>query len=412
MHNIKKTLIIAALSAMPVASFAGCSTVESSIKPEIGEEFEYLKNLEEGAYYVLHSDKTYEKLITGDTSFKDEVANMPSDKRTIWFKEDWENVPTLYKDDSLIYYSKAEIDEQFAFERFEDFGYTVGVRALTPTESRRYSIATDQDKKQTYPGGDTDDILLLSNENVLIDKFAGVELRAPREAEPGEEGYVPEEAPVTRCGTIKGLNKNGTYDAEVWDGTQKYTFKWKADVRALGSMETAVTHDFTFSSDTVIKIDIPEDFKTGYYMINAKGFFRYVPDSTTYNENTDFNVPSAYSMDKGDENENEGSAENLDPRIKEAETLANIYNDEQKGTFPIDEAGQIYVKVYVNSSDEEMKGVDALVETPSGANIKMIKNGTEFSLVFIAEETGIYTVRVYGLNGKEMTIDAGYVEEQ
>lgn len=407
--------ILKLISILMILSLMGCSTVKDETPKDVKSENNNLKNIKDGEYYILHSDNTIDPLYLGDPSFED-IATAPSDSRTIWFKEDWDQVPTMYLGDSLVFYSTKELDEQFTYERFEDYGYTVGVRNLKETQSKRYSVGTKADDKNTYPEGDTDELLLLSNENVIIDKFAGVDLRAPEEPNPIEDIEIKEEAPVTRSGTIKGLNKDGIYEAEVWDGTKKYVYKWKADVRALGSMEVYQTNDYEFTSDILIKATIPEEFKTGYYMINGAGLFRYVKDSTHYDENTDFNERNITDEDENDRNAEKINKEEADLTGTQYDTrstnTSSVYNDEQKSTFTLNKTGQVYVKVYVNAAEEEMHGLDALIETPGGQTLKMTKDGTEFSLVFITEETGTYIVKVYGLKGKEISIDAGFLEEE
>ena len=56
-------------------------------------------------------------------------------------------------------------------------------------------------------------------------------------------------------------------------------------------MQVYESNDYEFLSSNIVKVNIPEWFNSGYYMINGLGLFRYVVGSS-YDESTNFNVPN------------------------------------------------------------------------------------------------------------------------
>ena len=62
------------------------------------------EGLESGNFYIRHKNNSCEPLYLGEVTFEG-VANTPDNSRVCWFKEDYENIPTLYEGESLILYS-------------------------------------------------------------------------------------------------------------------------------------------------------------------------------------------------------------------------------------------------------------------------------------------------------------------
>ena len=416
MHH-KKTAVCALISA--TLMLTACSYDFSSLTSIVGgsdknteEDTSYLSKLESGTYYVRHSDNTCDPVYLGDASFDEgDTVNNPNDNRTVWYRDDKKEIPTLYMGDDLIMYSTEEFDETFIFERFEEYGYTFGIRHLQSTESGRYKISTDPDDRCTYPEGDTDAILELTNDNVILDSISGVPFREPEENENGD--YVTESL-LTRSNTIKNLDEGKKYDVEVYNGTKGYTYTWKADVWVLGSMEVETTHKFSFESETIITIDIPSGYHSGYYMINGQGLFRYVADGQYYDANTDFNVPNF------DEN-NEGSSEADLTNVGES-GVVNAYDESnnsstdlengEKGnstqyrdsavtsSFNLESIERIVVNAKINGaqSTEELQEISAIVVSPSGNRIQMNRFDTTFTSNIMPDEAGLYQIEIYGLS--------------
>lgn len=385
--------------------------IESSTFEEI------LKDLTEDTYYVVNNGQFCAPLYIGHGTFEvGETSTSPSDDRVLWFKEDWEQIPTVYAGDMIIFYSESELDEEFIFERFEDFGYTIGVRGLKLTPSGRYRISTKAESMTTYPESDTDVILYYQQENVILDKIGNIELRSEN---------------ISRCGTIMNLVKDATYPVEIYEGTVLSQQAFKADVRVLGSMETYVSYDFEFINEKIIKITIPTFFNSGYYCINGIGLFRYVAGNS-YNDNTNFNVPNEEVSDSENNtgsgfdwikdvisgnyddyedynSENSGSGVIIE---QDTEIYTNEFDD-VKTNFEVTDLQeykvevltkgnkQIYAEVFINEDvpfDAEFTNVYMLVEGPDGELYKTVSTDYQEWYCYIeSAKEGIYTVKFYNL---------------
>ena len=405
--KIKKilTIILACTVMMPLIS--GCKG-ETAAASENKEDYSCLTNLKSGMFYVRHKDNSCEPLVMGDPNFSD-ITTYADPERVVWFKDDAKSVPTLYPGDSLILYSKEEFEESFTFERFNDLGYTFGVRSLTQTESGRYKVSTDKDKKCTYPGNSTDEILRFDNENVTIDEIAGIPLRAPNigdyingDGDINENAYQ-DASQVSPAGTIKGLKKDFSYDVKVFDGTTEHDYTWTADTWALSSMEAETTHRFDYESEVVINIYIPESYHSGYYTVNSIGMFRYVTEDS-FDENTDFNIPNLIE-DEEDSTAytNIGESQVVgEYSLKEGSTSRD---DMATAVFKVETKDPVIATISFPENKEAKPKITANVVSPSGKRYRMEEEGGSYSLYLIPEETGSFTVEIYGLDGQKAVVN-------
>ena len=165
----KYTKIISCLCVISIIALNGCSrkkqnneTAASKGEEQSSSEQTGIsintKNLENGSYYVVHQDGSMEPLYFGNATFEQNTIGGPSNDRVVWFKEDKAKIPTMFLGDTLIYYSQDQLTEIFNIERFEDFGPTVGICGITPSQTGRLVVSTDSDSPKTYPGSDADGI--------------------------------------------------------------------------------------------------------------------------------------------------------------------------------------------------------------------------------------------------------------
>jgi len=359
----------------------------------------YLENLEDDCYYVRDKNNNCKEVYFGTGTFDwGDISTYPSDDRVLWFKEDFEEIPTLYRGDSLIYYTQEELIEEFTFERFEDYGYSIGICGLTETTSGRYSISTDPSDCNTYPYSDTDEILQLTNDIAIIDTLGGVALRS-RGDNQVENDYL------TRSGSIKGLKKDNSYKAEIYEGTIRNEYTFKADVRILGSMEVTESTDYVFESEKIINIRIPGEFKSGYYMINGVGLFRYVAGDS-YDDKTDFNVPNLIEeLTSNDDYEaNKGTYISENVTANEESYDENTPENTQTKAIPIEEKGKALVLVNLEGITDYSK-IEVTLTSPSGTSYKLDREDKTYKKEIDVKETGFYTVEVLNSNNAIITIE-------
>lgn len=265
-----------------------------------------LDTLEPGRYYVWNNngedildsvngntDSTFHILPEGNKNWeKKQDVN-----HTIWFssKED-ESIPTYYQGDELIYVSKINVPfEGIKWERFADYGYTIGVTNLIGDKSGHYRIPFDENKLYAgyvYDRSDASQINQFVNvSNIFIDKIGGVSVR---------------DSIISDGGTIYGLEKDNVYVCEWYTGTFYQDFEMTADIHSFCSFESFKTYNYNFLHSNCISIEIPNWFKSGYYYVNELGFFRYVSDADrnqyngqAYDGNIEWNDPIILYNDLG-----------------------------------------------------------------------------------------------------------------
>ncbi len=287
---MRKKVSVLTLFAVAVL-ISGCGnknqeTVEESSVTKV----ENMDDLAEGGYYVEKNDG-YEQLYFGDTSFStsDVVTGGSADTtRVAWFGSDWSSIPTLYKGESLVYKYSGELSESFAFERFKDYGYTVGICDMEETDTGRYLLSLSSDDHMISTDSEAYKTLTdIGSGNVIVEAVGGKKLRSGN---------------ITAAGTIEGLEEGNQYSLDIYTGTKLKKTELTADVRALGAIETYISNSYEFLRSDVISIEIPEWFNSGYYSIDGYGIFRYV-NGSSYDDTTDFSVANQ-DPDAGDSDEN------------------------------------------------------------------------------------------------------------
>lgn len=214
----------------------------------------------------------------GDTNFKGkELDRSGQYPRSIWVSSSMDDeIPTIVGNNALIYISKTTVPEEIVFERFADYGYSIGVSNMIPDEGGHYYFVyaeTDKDDYKYYVDTASEAFSLLCFDTVArlyLDKVGGV--------------LVTEEN-VSDGGTVLGLTKDAQYVCEFYTGTYYQDFVLSSNIHSFGSMEQFVSYDYEFLHSNCIKINIPEYFKSGYYFVQGVGLFRYVSeqDAKVYN---------------------------------------------------------------------------------------------------------------------------------
>lgn len=292
----KKGIIIIFFIALPVIIlfvliFSGIipspfKTLEGEQAKET-EEVISVDDLQDNCYYVWHNDNqsdiakdlrgttqegVFKLCPVGLTNWKDN-ENI---RHTIWFdtRNDGD-IPTLYTGDELIYISGTDIPyEGIEWERFADYGYTIGVANLEGDQSGHYRIINSTEDGYTYyvnPESDAAQLMQFVNTSELfIDKIGSVCVR---------DDFV------SAGGTLLGLDKDTKYVCEWYMGTYYQDFEMTADTHVFCHLEKFTTYQYEFLHSNCISITIPKWLKTGYYYVSGLGFFRYVSKDDIYRYN-------------------------------------------------------------------------------------------------------------------------------
>ena len=137
----------------------------------------------------------------GDTNFKGkELDRSGQYPRSIWINSSMDDeIPTIIGNNALIYISKTTVPEEIVFERFADYGYSIGVSNMISDEGGHYYFVyaeTDKDDYKYYVDTASEAFSLLCFDTVArlyLDKVGGI--------------LVTEEN-VSDGGTVLGLTKD------------------------------------------------------------------------------------------------------------------------------------------------------------------------------------------------------------
>lgn len=315
--GIVAVVLVAAIiicSILGVDLFATLSG-EASNKPI---RFCDVNELESGKAYVWHHENgdlkkdllavtespVYFTCMKGDYNFKnkekEEALEYP---RSIWIPTSMDDtIPTVTKDDRLIYVSSTEVPDGILFERFADYGYSIGVSNMMADSGGHYFIeyaSVDEDDYKYYVDLKSDAAQISTLEPITklyLDKVGDIKV---------------DEKNVSEGGSVLGLTKDKNYICEFYTGTFYQDFKIKADVHSFSSLERFTSYEYEFMHSNFIVISIPEYFKSGYYFVNGVGLFRYVAESDegtyngkTYDEKIDWNDPIIVYNENGEVIEN------------------------------------------------------------------------------------------------------------
>lgn len=282
---MKKTKLVLAITAVCMLLTACNNPLDLLKKEEKPVEYALTPvpsdQLSENMFYVKNGDQFF-PVRMGQTNIPEDdlIAKEANPSRIISFTKDDVMIPTLYKDDSLVYYTTASVPS-FTWERMKDYGYTIGMYNLKEAESGKVQFVVGESKTDhnsaAFAGLANIDI---GNSVVVLDKVGGQSLSADR---------------LSDCGSIDGLKADEMANIDLYIGTQHYTIESTVDTHVLASMELYQTNEYNLLPEGYASVKIPDYFLSGYYFINGVGVVRYVDNNRSEGiPNVDFSVPYYY----------------------------------------------------------------------------------------------------------------------
>ena len=368
---MNKYLAIALSAVIALTPLTACNSSEEEHELTDAEKIEALAD---DSFYILHNGD-YTPLYANSANYTVQTENSADEAHTLWYGEDFENVPTMYQGDKLVYKSNEVFDDTFTIERFEYVGYTIGVSHLQQTASGRYSYSTDVNDLDINSDSSASVLYDVNTETATIDKIAGVKLRSGN---------------VSSGGCVLGLEQGKSYKCEVYAGTYLNEFTLVADSIALTSMEVYTTVDFEYLANNLVQVNLPSYFNSGYYLLNGFGLVRYV-NGTSYTEDTNFNVPNI---------ENSKAEEVLD-----SEDYIIPYSSTEEKEISIENDGKYTVTVELaeDESESEDAETEASVTLTSSNDYFVIYADDDNSNIYkrtVELTSGNYTLTISNLNDK------------
>lgn len=386
-HFIKGTALLTAL----IIGLTGCNLSRDDIASETDATkmsvITDINKLKNHSFYIRHKDEYY-PLYLGEKSFEIDETSIntdPSDERTLFFKDDWDMIPTCFKNDTLVYYCDDKLPDYFILERFEDVGYSFGIcnLKLNPQNNLYYFETTTSDE-EVNPN-----IYQKSNFSKIQELYPPESIISINSL--GKDKLEIDSNQISRGGIILGLEKDNLYTVTVAKGSDPMVCEFLADTKMLTSWEILdISTRFNFSETKTIEFDFPNYMENGYYMINGKGLFRYV-NGKTYNEGTTgVNIPTMIP-EQVDEEEPKRSHKKI--KSNTADTYPFVINDK----------GDYVLKVTLGESDSNQNLAEPNVKliTDDGA-LPFTNDGNNVYSLETALEPGKYNIEITQLLGREI----------
>lgn len=314
MNKIKRFLTLSLAIAITVTGLTGCGLFE---KEEEVVEVSYEQvpldatQLQEGKIYVKDGDKFIE-CPQGTPTFTVKGSKIEKVDRThtIMFGKDDQLIPTLYKDQELIYVTSTT-PGVFCWERYEDEGYTLGVVNLQPTSTNKYSLKVNP--LYLLQGSSLRTLMseagIQAEQEIIFNKVNDTTITGGN---------------ISPAGSILGLEQFEAYSVDLYKGSEYILLtNVQADTHVYNAFEVYTSAEYDYVETDYITIDIPENFMSGYYYLYGLGFFRYVDGSAADGlKDVNFNVPYYYTDSEGNEyTYDEINVNEKDPENQETATI-------------------------------------------------------------------------------------------
>lgn len=289
-HSYSRKMLLAAALAVTVLSVSGCYSESASdisgpqTAMALGKEA-----LSSGNFYALSGDDFYQ-LPAGTVHFDIEKDYSKADpERVISFLTSVDDalIPTVHKDECVVFFTEEALPEDFTLERYKDNGYTFGIYGLKEhTAGVNVSISDGTYVKgSSFENTVSSQIQVKKDTNLLIGSIGSSQVTSDC---------------LSECGSIMGLKRNGVYQTGIYVGTRYFGMNISADSHIFSSMEVFTVEEYKLSQNGYAILSLPDDLPNGYYYVSGKGMFRYIdsPESEG-EENIDYNDPYFYEDEDG-----------------------------------------------------------------------------------------------------------------
>ena len=193
-------------------------------------------------------------------------------------------IPTLYKNEQLIYVSDGSLSS-FTWERFKDYGYSVGLSGLSLSDAGKVESKSSTMASSSSTIAASLSTMTIPGSTIIFDKINGTAIGSQ---------YLND------GGIITGMSKDATANIDLYIGTQHVPLAASADTRYFKSFELYKTDKYTLSTEGYAILEIPSYFKSGYYMINNVGFVKFLNIDRGVDESgIDLNIAYYYTSNDG-----------------------------------------------------------------------------------------------------------------
>lgn len=253
--KVKRIVIVLNMVGLFVLSGCGKQIFQEKVDPyeKVGIED---SELVYDTYYIKEGSKFYKSYLPGGNSSS--VASSVDSTKIFWMNRDYTLLPEYYKGEMLAYATDENYMNDVVLERYKDCGYSLGFYGGSFDEDGYFCVDTEN---KLIAGSDAG--TKLSDEKSAIIRLVSI------------NGEKITEAMVNSAGVIEGLEKDKKYKLEFYAGTSYITEEVKADRRIFQMYEMYDISDATITKNGYYSISLPKDMKSGYYLVDGSGMFKY-----------------------------------------------------------------------------------------------------------------------------------------
>lgn len=308
----------------------GCGFEGKQIFVEEGAEYELTplndSELVNDKYYIKNGSKFYEAYMPNGTVSS--MASQVDSKRLFWLDVDESLIPTYYKGELIAYPSENLSLDRISVERFSDVGYSIGL----------YGGTVDDEGYLCYKLKENS--IGVSNAYSVLSQSKSDQIRITTI----NDNPVNTDS-INSGGIITGLSQNEEYTIGYYAGTYYSTATVKADEHYLQSYEIINIDKAETTKNGYLSISLPDDAKSGYYLINGYGLFKY------------------YDYKKGEQDDSKTDMNEPYYRSYEEQIMANS----QKYVVNVPtKANNISFTVSYNAATIDEESIQCILQAPSG----------------------------------------------
>lgn len=385
------TVGVILLGGVAYKKISGAKNVEETTPAVLHQLKSYnINEISGGNYYVKDGDAYYVPAtgITYSSKKNDNIIAKSADPehRIAMFCADDVEIPTMYSDSLLIYKANdgGTIPDTTVLERYQDEGYTLGIRGLSMQNGKCHTIVSGV---SFYPGCSISTIQAAKDSDLIVDKIDGISVT---------------EQQLSVAGTITGLDKDKNYTVDAYSGTTYIGGDFIADTHMFSSMERFEITDYSMDPSNFAILSFPKDLWSGYYYVNGTGMIRYINHPKSMGDEVDTYNEQYYVTDEhGNITTNPANTILTDEQEKES-----VWNYR----FPVEEGKPILtVKVNCTGKTSEVKGT---LFAPDGRKITLSPDNESQVLIGSTESpiAGAWTLSLTGLEGKVFDVNISYAE--
>ena len=245
--NIRKKFISCVLITATLCSLIGCGSQKTEEAVSAAGPYK-LDQIQSGLYIMTKNGDFYSPNTDGQ-NFDNEVTS-GDPRRIIYSYEDSKDIPTMYADDQIVYFTSGAIPTNFGVEKFRDAGYTFGLYGISKSSAGEYTFSNSNFISGSSLEGSFNGFLTDSDVATLLNV----------------DGNALKVDDLSVAGTYKCGKKDQKVKLAFMRGTFYKEVETYADEHVWYSAETANVLTYETTKNGFIVLKLPDGLKDGEYI--------------------------------------------------------------------------------------------------------------------------------------------------